>query len=100
MKKYKPLANRVLVKPLDDLRETKGGVKLTEASAIKRNLAEVIDVGPGRMLENGERTEMSVKRGDTVLFTGQGLIINIDDVVYRMFDEDSLVAIFEGDLDG
>jgi len=64
----KPLDDRVLVKPLEAEDRTAAGIYLPESAKEKPVKGEVLAVGPGRRLENGERAPMSVKKGDVVVF--------------------------------
>ena len=80
----KPLSDRVLVKMKESEETTKSGIILSNASKEKQQIAEVIEVGPGRIVD-GKREEMCVKKGDNVLvskyagtevkFEGEDLII-------------------------
>jgi len=64
----KPLNDRVIVKPLKESEVTKSGIILSDASIEKSEKGEVVAVGPGRLLENGNRAPMTVKVGDKILF--------------------------------
>lgn len=64
----KPLEDRVLVKPIEAETKTASGIYLPEASKEKPVKGEVIATGPGSCLENGKRAEMSVTKGDTVVY--------------------------------
>ena len=62
----KPLSDRVLIKMKESEETTKSGIILSNASKEKPQIAEVIEVGPGKMVD-GKREEMSVKKGDNVV---------------------------------
>ncbi len=64
----KPLEDRVLVKPIEAESKTASGIFLPESAKEKPVRGEVIAVGPGKRLENGKRAEMSVRKGDTVVY--------------------------------
>ena len=66
--KIKPLHDRVLILREEEIEKTKGGILLAGASKEKSNQGTVAAVGPGKILENGEHSPMSVKVGDTVVF--------------------------------
>ena len=61
--KLKPLADRVLVKPLTEEEVTKGGIILPDTAKEKPQRGEVIAVGPGRLDDDGKRIPMEIKKG-------------------------------------
>ncbi|MCL1975054.1 MAG: co-chaperone GroES [Firmicutes bacterium] len=64
----KPLGDRVLIKQIDSEEITKGGIVLPDTAKEKPQEGEVLAIGPGKLLDNGERAPMEVKVGDRVLF--------------------------------
>lgn len=64
----KPLEDRVLVKPIEAESKTESGIFLPESAKERPVQGKVVAVGPGRMLDNGKRAEMSVRKGDTVVY--------------------------------
>jgi chaperonin GroES len=64
----KPLGDRVLIKQIDSEEVTKGGIVLPDTAKEKPQEGEVLAVGPGKMLDNGQRAPMEVQVGDRVLF--------------------------------
>lgn len=64
----KPLEDRVLVKPLEAETKTASGLYLPETAKEKPMQGKVVSTGPGKLLENGKRAQLSVKVGDTVVF--------------------------------
>ena len=64
----RPLHDRVIVKRLEEETKSAGGIVLTGSAAEKSTRGEVIAVGNGRVLDNGEVRALEVKAGDTVLF--------------------------------
>jgi chaperonin GroES len=64
----KPLGDRVLIKQIDSEEVTKGGIVLPDTAKEKPQEGEVLAVGPGKILDNGQRAPMEVKVGDRVLF--------------------------------
>ncbi len=68
----KPLDDRVVVRITEAETTTAGGIVLPDAAQEKPQRGEVIAVGPGRLLESGERAELSVAVGDQVLFGKYG----------------------------
>jgi chaperonin GroES len=69
----KPLNDKVIVKPLEDEEVTKTGIVIPDtAEKEKPEKGEVMAVGPGKLLDNGQRAPMSVKTGDKILFKKYG----------------------------
>jgi chaperonin GroES len=64
----RPLGDRVVIKPLAREEVTKSGIVLPDTATEKPQQGEVVAVGPGRVLDNGDRVSLDVKTGDTVLF--------------------------------
>ena len=64
----KPLEDRVLVKPAEQESVTESGLYLPESSKERPVQGKVVAVGPGKRLDNGKRSEMAVKKGDTVVY--------------------------------
>ncbi len=64
----KPLADRVVVKPITKEEVTKGGIVLPDTAREKPQEGEVVAVGPGKLTEDGTRTEMEIKKGDKVIY--------------------------------
>ena len=67
--KVRPLDDRVVVEPLEAEEKTSGGILLPDTAQNKPQKGEVLEVGPGRLLKDGSRRPLQVKKGDTVLFT-------------------------------
>ena len=65
--KLKPLADRVIVKPLEQESKTKSGIIIPDTAKEKSQKGEVVAVGPGKM-DDGKLQEVSVKKGDKVLY--------------------------------
>ena len=66
--KFRPLADRVLVRRTDEEQTTEGGIVLPGSAAEKPSQGEVVAVGPGKTLDNGEVQAVSVNEGDLVVF--------------------------------
>ena len=64
----KPLADRVVVKPIVKEEVTKGGILIPDTAKEKPQEGEVVAVGPGKLGEDGKRIEMEVKKGDRVIY--------------------------------
>jgi len=64
----KPLDDRVLVKPLESEEKTPGGIVLPDTAKEKPQRGKIVAAGPGKLLDTGKRSKMSVKKGDQVLY--------------------------------
>jgi chaperonin GroES len=94
--KLKPLDDRVVVKPEEAEEKTAGGIVLPDTAKEKSLMGKVIAVGPGKMQDNGKRTEVAVKKNDTVLFGKYGgNDIKIDGVEYKILSESDILGIVE-----
>ncbi|MBC7242172.1 MAG: co-chaperone GroES [Anaerolineae bacterium] len=92
----KPLADRIVVKPLEQEEKTPGGIILPETAKEKPQEGEVLAVGPGRMGEDNKRIPMEVKVGDIVLFAKYaGTEVKIKDEKYLILKESDVLAIVE-----
>jgi len=95
--KIRPLADRVLVQRLEADTKTAGGIVLPDTAKEKPQRGKVVSVGDGRLLEDGTRHKMQVKRGDEVLFTSYaGTEVKADGKEYLIMDESSILAVIEG----
>ena len=94
--KIRPLGDKVLVKRVEAEAKTAGGIVLPDTAQEKPQRGKVVNVGEGKMLENGTRKEVQVKKGDTVLFTSYaGTEIKIDGKEYLIMDESDIMAVIE-----
>ncbi len=94
--KVKPLADRVLVKPLEEEDKTPGGIILPETAKEKPMRGKIIAVGNGRVDDRGERVKMEVKEGDVVLYGKySGTEIKIDGEEYLIMRESDILAIVQ-----
>jgi chaperonin GroES len=91
-----PLGDRVLVKPLEAGNKTKSGIVLPDTAKEKPQEGEVVAVGKGRLLENGEIRPLEVKVGDKVLYGKySGTEITINDQEYLILREEDILAIIK-----
>ena len=92
----KPLEDRVLIKPSDPETKTDSGIYLPESAKEKPIQGKVIALGPGRLLDSGERVKPSVKKGDTVVFGKYaGTEIEIKNVTHMIMRETELLGVIE-----
>lgn len=91
----KPLSDRVVIKTVEAEETTKSGIILTAGAQEKPQIAEVIAVGPGGVVE-GKEVKMTLKVGDRVL-TGKysGTEVKVDGVEYKIVRQDDILAIVE-----
>ncbi len=91
--KLQPLADRLVVKPIEQEEKTKTGIYLPDTAKEKPQEGKVIAVGPGRMSEDGKRIAMDVKVGDTVIYAKYGgTEIKIDDEELVILRERDILA--------
>lgn len=91
----KPLADRVVIKMTEAEETTKSGLILASASKEKPQIAEVVAVGPGGIVD-GEKVEMYLKVGDKVLLSKYaGTEVKVDDVEYTILRQSEVLAIVE-----
>lgn len=93
----RPLGDKVVVKPKAEEEITKGGIVLPGTANKERpQEGDVISVGKGRILENGERVEMEIKANDRVIFSKySGTEFTINDEEYLILSEKDILAIIE-----
>ena len=91
----KPLSDRVVIKKIEADETTKSGIVLPGTAKEKPQMAEVVAVGPGGMVE-GKEVVMQVKVGDKVMFSKYaGTEIKFDGNEYTILKQDELLAIIE-----
>ena len=91
--KLQPLADRLVVKPIEKEEITKGGIVLPDTVKEKPQEGEVIAVGPGRLSEDGKRLAIDVKVGDIVVYAKYGgTEIKIDDEELIILRESDILA--------
>jgi chaperonin GroES len=94
--KIRPLGDKVLVKRLEAEEKTAGGIVLPDTAKEKPKQGKVVSVGNGKLLDNGTRSAMQVKKGDKVLFTSySGSEVKISGEEYLIMDESEIMAIVE-----
>ncbi len=89
----RPLDDRVLIEPLEAEEKTAGGILLPDTAKEKPQRGKIVAVGPGKLRDNGERTPLSVKIGDEVLFGRYaGSEIKQGDKEYKVMRESDILA--------
>ena len=91
--KLEPLADRLVVKPIEKEEVTKSGLVLPDTAKEKPQEGEVLAVGPGRMTEEGKRIPMDVKVGEVVIYAKYGgTEIKVEDEDYMILRESDVLA--------
>ncbi|MBI3294573.1 MAG: co-chaperone GroES [Deltaproteobacteria bacterium] len=92
----RPLNDRLIVKRLEEEEKTKGGIIIPDNAKEKPSQGEVIAVGNGKLLDDGKKQPLEVKKGDRVLFGKySGSEIKVDGVEYLMMREEDILGIVE-----
>ena len=90
----KPLADRVVIKVIDDVQQTSGGIFIPDSAKEKPQKGEVVAVGEGKTNDKGEKEPMEVKVGDVILFAKySGTDVKVDDVEYKIVSIKDCLAI-------
>jgi chaperonin GroES len=90
----KPLADRILVRRLEESETKRGGIIIPDTAKEKPQQAEVVAVGPGRVTDEGKRVALEVKKGDKILMGKySGTEVKIDGNEYLIMREDDVLAI-------
>jgi len=92
--KIQPLADRIVVKPLEDTETMRGGLYIPDTAKEKPQQGEVVAVGPGKMTDEGKRIAPEVKQGDKVLYGKySGTEVNVGEEQYLILRESDVLAI-------
>ena len=90
----RPLADRVLVQPIEEQEVKKGGIIIPDTAKEQPQEGKVVALGTGKVDENGKRIEFTVKKGDRVLISKYGgTEIKIDSENYLIMREDDILGI-------
>jgi chaperonin GroES len=91
---FRPLSDKVLVKPSSGEDKSAGGIYIPDAAKQKPIEGNVIAVGPGRVLDDGSRSAMTVKIGDNVIYSKYGgTEVKLEGDDYIILDEDQIYAV-------
>ncbi|MEQ6340835.1 MAG: co-chaperone GroES [Gammaproteobacteria bacterium] len=94
--KIRPLHDRVIIRRMEEERKSAGGIVIPDTAAEKPVRGEVIAVGKGKILENGEVRTLAVKPGDRVLFGKySGTEIKVEGEDLLVMREEDIVAVIE-----
>jgi chaperonin GroES len=90
----KPLADRVLIKPINPDEKKQGGIIIPDTAKEKPQEGKIIAVGPGKISDSGNKVAMEVKKGDTVLYGKySGTEVTVDGGDYLIMRESDILAI-------
>ncbi len=94
--KLKPLGDRIVVKVLNQEETTKGGIVLPDTAKERPQEGEVVAVGSGKVLDNGQKLPLEVKTGDKVLFSKYGgTEVKVEGDEYLILSERDVLAILD-----
>ena len=92
----KPLADRIVIKVVEDTEQTSGGIFIPDSAKEKPQRGEVVAVGEGKTNEKGEKEPMEVKVGDIILYAKYaGTDVKMDGVEYKILSIKDALAIVE-----
>jgi len=95
--KIRPLHDRIVVKRVEEEKTSPGGIVIPDTAKEKPIRGEVVAVGHGKLLDNGQVRALDVKVGDKVLFGKySGTEVKIDGIEYLMLREDDIMGVLEG----
>ncbi|MBK6975317.1 MAG: co-chaperone GroES [Candidatus Methylophosphatis roskildensis] len=94
--KIRPLHDRVIVKRIEDERKTASGIVIPDTAAEKPDQGEVVAVGKGKILENGDVRQMDIKVGDRVLFGKySGQTVKVEGQELLVMREEDIMGVIE-----
>ncbi|MDL5044549.1 co-chaperone GroES [Oscillatoria amoena NRMC-F 0135] len=93
---FKPLGDRVLLKPVEEKEQKKGGIIIPDSAKEKPQEGEIVALGTGRIDEDGKKVEFTVKKGDRVMYgkySGQEVKINGEEHI--IIKEEDILGIID-----
>jgi len=92
----KPLDDRIVIKQSDAEDKSAGGILLPDSAQEKPQIGKVVAIGPGKLLDDGKRSQMSVKKKDEVLYAKySGSDVEVDGEKYVILRESDVLGIVE-----
>ena len=93
----RPLQDRILVRRVEEVEKTRGGIIIPDSAKERPLEGNVVAVGSGKRLEDGQLVKLDVKAGDRILFGKYaGTEIKIDGVEHLILGEDEVLGVIEG----
>jgi chaperonin GroES len=90
----KPLSDRIIIRPLEAEQKTAGGIIIPDNAKEKPQKGEVVAVGTGKIADNGQKIELTLKKGDKVLYGKySGTEVSIDGADYLIMKESDVLAV-------
>jgi len=94
--KLRPLDDRVVIKQSDAEEKTTGGIILPDTAKEKPQIGKIVAIGPGKLLDDGKRGKMSVKKNNKVIYAKYiGSEVEIDKEKYVVLRESDILGIIE-----
>jgi len=94
--KVKPIGDRVLVEPVEEKEQSKGGIIIPDSAKEKPQKAKVIALGTGKVDDDGKKVPFDVKVGDTILMSKYGgTEIKLDDKEYKILSSSDILAVMD-----
>ena len=94
--KFRPLANRILIKRVEKEERSSGGIFIPDSAKEKPQEATVVAVGNGKRLDNGDLVKVDLKEGDVILFGKySGTEIKVDGEEHLIVNEDEILGVLE-----
>ncbi len=94
--KLRPIDDRVVIEAMESEEKTEGGILLPDSAQEKPAQGKVKAIGPGKLLDNGDRLKPSVKVGDVVIYGKySGSDVKVDGKEYKVMRESEILAKFE-----
>jgi chaperonin GroES len=94
--KLRPLDDRIVIKQSDAEEKTSGGIILPETAKEKPQIGKIVATGPGKLLDNGKRNKISVKKNDEVIYAKyMGSEVEIDGEKFVVLHETDVLGIVE-----
>lgn len=92
----KPLLDRIVIKVIEDTEQTSGGIFIPDSAKEKPQKGEVVAVGPGKILDNGQREPMDLKVGDVILYAKySGTDVKVGDQTFKILSAKDALGILE-----
>jgi chaperonin GroES len=96
MASIRPLNDRIIVRRVEDQEQMRGGLYIPDTAKEKPQEGEVIAVGNGKLLDNGQRISIDIKAGDRILFGKySGTEVKLDNEEYLILREDDVLGVIE-----
>ena len=92
----RPIGDKVIIKRVESEEKTAGGIVLPDSAKEKPKRGVILAVGTGRLLDDGRRSDMQVKKNDEVVFTSYaGTEIKVEGEDYMIMDESDILGVIE-----